>query len=180
MKNPPSGKFILRLPKWLHQHLKSEADQSGYSLNELCVRKLESRIEVPPIHPIPVRLLKILTDKWQDFLIGIIHFEDSTPRSRIAFFINSKYGKHLPYLFWDQVSAPFYPLTFEPPVFLFEPKTTMERQWMDVLVSGNIVWDKDMKTARLLRNLRSILIDSYKTRHASQQSSEANTFPNTL
>jgi hypothetical protein len=174
MKNPPTGKILVRGPKWLHEHLKNEADQTGLSLNELCVKKLEARIELPPQHPIPVNLLKKLVTEWSDFLIGIIHYFDENSKEKVALLIKKTHG-HPNFLrmLWYKISADYNRLAFDPPVFIFE--TTLEKPWIEILVSGNIVWDKDRQTLQQLRTHRFILANSYKTLRASQQSAAENT-----
>lgn len=39
-----SGKFVIRLPKTLHQRLSIEADQEGVSLNQWALYKLSSSV----------------------------------------------------------------------------------------------------------------------------------------
>jgi predicted nucleotidyltransferase len=183
----PSGKFVLRIPKELHRRLKNDAFESGQSLNEVCLKKLEAEgasdsLDQPNlVSLIPQGIRDRIRDLWGAKLIGLILFGSAargemTAESDIDLLIvfesEFQISRGL-YRDWDRIletrdiDAGGRPIS---PHFVSLPKGVSDAGglWYEVAIEGVIIWESNLRISRFLQNIRRAITSRQIERIAHQ------------
>jgi hypothetical protein len=161
MLDPPSGRFLLRLPPALHGTLRDAAGRAGLSLNEYCVRALATPAMDPtgPGAAVSARALS----QFGHELIGVLLYGswargDDTPASDIDALVVLDAARPITralYREWDDsplehdgraIEVHFVGL----PPDDGEPGTV----WLEAALDGVVAFDPHVRIARALGRVR--------------------------
>jgi hypothetical protein len=172
VKNP-SGRFVLRIPPKLHARLKGQAACTGLSLNEICVKLLESassprdnRGLTLPATLLPEAFLNRIMNQWGSVLLGLILFgstarREDAPGSDVDLLMvldgTLPLSRAL-YATWDRLLAECKPDQIREfsPQFVNLPMDPMAAGglWYEVAVEGILLWERDWRISRFLASTR--------------------------
>lgn len=168
MGKKPSGRFVLRLPSELHQTLKNLAARKAVSLNELCLRAVESYVARMGANQEnhttgQQQWLKVLQDMLGGSVLGVILF-GSTARgedrgsSDIDLLI--VVASDLPltrrlYTLWEEhLSGESYSPHF---VHMPEDVTMAGSIWFEAAMDGIVLYAVDRRISLFLSRIRRIV-----------------------
>lgn len=158
-----SGRFVLRIDPALHRLLRDEAARSGISLNEYCARRLAAQGTTGPAAEVVRRATELCGER----LVGVVAFgswarDQLTDRSDVDVLIvvdgSAAITRSL-YRDWERE-----PLAWEThPVQahfarLPEPRTRISGLWAEAAVEGVVLYDRDLKLARRLVEVRRRIV----------------------
>jgi predicted nucleotidyltransferase len=168
VETKPSGKFVLRLPPELHRTLKNLAAREGVSLNELCLRAVESYAAGIPGHAEGAGgprqpWLRAAKELLGRSLLGVVLF-GSTARGDnygssdidllVVVSMNLPLRRRL-YRLWDEHSeAQRYSPHF---VHLPGSAAAAGSVWAEAAVDGIVLYDTGGEVSRLLGQVRRMV-----------------------
>jgi hypothetical protein len=174
----PSGKFVIRMSGALHGRLKNEAMQTGQSLNQLCVAKLQEDGQhcaspgdaAAQASLIPTDFLDKIVRRWHGDIVGLILFGsaargDATEDSDIDLLLvmrpEVKIARGL-YRLWDEfcrehTGAQDYGGIS--PHFVSLPGSVREAGglWYEAALDGIALWELDRQVSRFLGSVREAM-----------------------
>jgi predicted nucleotidyltransferase len=176
MHEPPSGRFVLRLPVKLHDALRRRASALGLSLNRLCLRALSEYISTghlaiassAPGQEVP--WLQAARRVLGEELLGAVLFGseargEARESSDIDLLLVA--GPKVPltrrlYTLWDEQPAD----DRHSPHFVHLPSAPTEAGslWLEAAVDGTVLYDRDGRIGRLLGRLRRAIAAGRLTR----------------
>lgn len=162
----PSGRFVLRIPPELHTALRQAAEQAGVSLNAHCAERLATPAAVAggPGPPVAARALEILGGAP----VGAVAF-GSWARGEagadsdidVAVIVDRDTGidRDL-YRRWDAEELDWEGRRVDAH-FAHPPASDEEISalWADLALDGLVLFDSDLRIARLLGSLRRRLLE---------------------
>lgn len=172
-----SGRFVLRLPPALHASLRAEAERSGLSLNEYCLRALAAPGPDPagPGAAVAARAL----ERFGDDVVGVVLFGswvrgEATAASDIdALVVLEPRCAVTRALYRDWDEAPLRHQGHEVEVHFVSmpgPDDAPGPIWLEVALDGAVVSDRDGRLARHMAGLRRAIANGDVTRrHAHGQ-----------
>lgn len=181
MSTQYDSRILIRLPRQFHVALKSEAAESGVSLNELCVQALESRIVDASASPkIAWPLIdSVLKSSLAPKLEAIILFGsqargDATPASDTDLLLCVASSVPLTrelYAEWDRLTER-HPDALSrdwSPHFCRLPASPEEAGslWFEAAIDGIVLWDRSLAVSRFLASLRRYLLAGGRTRRTA-------------
>jgi predicted nucleotidyltransferase len=160
-----SGKFVLRVSPALHRTLKSQAARRGISLNELCVRAVESYLAAGQADKTSranekQRWFRVIKKLLDESLLGVILF-GSTARGEarstsdidllIVVSFDLPLNRRL-YALWDEnLSEQNYSPHF---VHLPENIDSAGSIWYEAAVDGIVLYEEGRQLSRFLGRIR--------------------------
>jgi hypothetical protein len=170
-----SGKFVVRMPGNLHARLKQEALNTGQSLNQLCLARLQANLG-PAVgldasrtsaHLIPPHLLEAIVRQWPKELIGLILFGsaargEASEASDTDLMLTMKPGVKIMrelYRVWEDFCHPHFEVQESvriSPHFVCLPGSVQEAGglWYETAIDGIILWERDSRVSRFLVSVR--------------------------
>jgi predicted nucleotidyltransferase len=159
--NPPSGRFVLRLPPPLHAALRDAAKRAGLSLNEYCARALSAPGTDPagPGSAVAARAVAVFGPD----LLGVLPYGswvrgEATPSSDIDVLVVLDAARPITralYHEWDDTPLEHDGHRIEihfvrMPSDDDEPGTV----WLEAALDGAVAFDRDGRIARYLGRVR--------------------------
>jgi len=173
-----SGKFVIRMPAALHGSLKAEAKRAGWSLNRLCLAKLQAHpaISLSPDNTtvqtgiISPDFLRMILQQWQGDLVGVVLFGsaargDDTEDSDIDLLLvmrpQVKIMRSL-YRQWEQFcrqQAGARDVSSISPHFVSLPGSVRDAGvlWYEAAIDGIGLWERDFQVTRFLGSVREAM-----------------------
>ncbi len=167
----PSGKFVIRMPGALHGRLKDEARQTGQSLNQICVAKLQA--QEPPLAAtgiISPDFLDNIRRRWREDLLGVVLFGstargEATEGSDIDLLMvmrpQVKIVRSL-YRLWEELCRDYTGAQDSErisPHFVSLPGNVREAGglWYEAALDGIALWAGDHRVMRFLASVREAM-----------------------
>lgn len=168
----PSGRFVLRLPPAFHKRLKRLAQQSGVSLNDLCMRLLaDGSAKVHPLNGVVSRAIA----ESGDSLVAVVIFGSyarGTARSDsdidVLLVVDHDVTRSL-YNAWDEQPMQLDGHSIEPH-FVRMPGNddAITSLWAEVATEGAVVFDPTLSISRYLTHVRHAIVKGLMVRRVAQ------------
>lgn len=171
----PSGRFVIRIPKDLHERLRREAMHTGRSLNRVCIEKLQAErpscaapgTAAARAGPISPESLDEISLRWSDDLVGLVLFGsvargEATENSDIDLLLvmrpEARITRSL-YSRWEafcRESGGMHDLDRISPHFVNLPRSVSEAGglWYEAALEGIVLRERDCRVSRFLRSAR--------------------------
>jgi predicted nucleotidyltransferase len=167
MKKKASGRFVLRIPPVVHEHLRDEASRRQVSLNIICQQALESYLTRILSTIVTDRgrapLVAAISEQMGEALAGVVLFGsmargESRKGSDMDLLIVLRHSLPLTrrlYARWDQRFAP----DEGSPHFVHLPLLAMDAGslWFEAAVDGIVLHDAGEEIARFLGSIRRLI-----------------------
>lgn len=170
MKDPTSGRFVLRIQADLHRRLRREADQAGLSLNRFCAKLLDegtigNRLALRTAAPEIPEILSSWEDKLEGiFLFGSVAREEAGKSSDVDLLFVLRDGVELSrelYRKWEEESERRSWNRKLSPHFVKLPASESDAGsiWLETAIDGIAIWDRDGKVSAFLSTLRHAIAE---------------------
>jgi len=154
------------MPPVLHERLRKEAARSGLSLNQLCLRRLETGDRVGAADfalVIPAVLRRQIMEQWRAELVGLVVFGSASRGDAdsasdvdllLVFDPDARLCREL-YHEWDRVVSS----SQLSPQFVRLPRRVKEAGglWYEVAIEGLVLWERDLRVSRFLSRIREAM-----------------------